>query len=81
MNTTFLGQSEFIKHGGFLFLLSDESCLAVNNIEWAEKILSCDNVKFQNGRMSHEVAHEVMEESQGILLNFLSLTLPQISTQ
>lgn len=37
MNTTFLGQSEFIKHGGFLFLLSDESCLAVNNIEWAEK--------------------------------------------
>lgn len=56
MITTFLGQREFIKHGCFLFLLSDESCFAVNNIEWAEKILSSDNVKFQNGRMSHEVA-------------------------
>lgn len=33
MNTTFLGQREFIKHGCFLFLLSDESCFAVNNIE------------------------------------------------
>ena len=81
MNTTFLGQSEFIKHEGLLFLLSDQSCLAINHIEWAEKILSSDNVQYQNGQMSHEVAYEVMEESQDILLEYLCLTLPQVPTR
>ncbi len=37
METTFLGNNEFIKHGGQLFLKTEESCFAFYNIEWAKK--------------------------------------------
>lgn len=80
METTFLGNNEFIKHGGQLFLKTEESCFAFYNIEWAKKILSSDNVKFQNGMMSHDVAHDVLEEAQDNLLCFLCATLPKMST-
>lgn len=30
-----------------------------SQIEWADKILAAPNVKYQNGRMSHDVASEV----------------------
>lgn len=39
METTFLGNNEFIKHGGQLFLKTEESCFAFYNIEWAKKNL------------------------------------------
>ena len=68
MNTTFLGQSEVIKRQGLLLLVSEQSGLAINHTELYETILSSHNVQYQNGRMSHEVAYEVMEESQDILL-------------
>lgn len=76
MKTINMGEYEFIKHGDRLFLKTDESAFAVINVEWAEGLLSRENVKFQNGRMSHDAANEVLEQSEDILLNFLCVTPP-----
>jgi hypothetical protein len=32
----------------------------LRNAKWADGILARENVKFPNGRMSHEVANEVL---------------------
>lgn len=41
--------------------------------EWAEGILARDNVVYQNGRNSHDCAHEVLEEAELELIDDLAL--------
>ena len=38
-------------------------------VAWAEKVLNAPNVQYQNGRMSHECANEVMEKAQDELID------------
>lgn len=40
---------------------------------WANGILAAPCVQYQNGRMSHEVANEVLEETEDELLDYLAL--------
>lgn len=44
-------------------------------IKWADKVMAAPNVVYQNGRESHEVAHEVWSQSQDELIDFLGITL------
>ena len=74
MQTFQIGQKEFIKRGGRTFLITEESADAATNAEWADGILARENVKFPNGRMSHEVANEVQEKAEDTLLDFLCVT-------
>ena len=34
-----------------------------SQIEWANKVLTNANVRYPNGRMSHEAAREILEQS------------------
>lgn len=43
-------------------------------IEWADKVMAAPNVVYQNGRESHEVAHQIWSESQDELINYLGIT-------
>lgn len=74
MQTFQIGHKEFIKRGGRTFLITEESADAATNAEWADGILARENVKFPNGRMSHEVANEVLEKAEDTLLDYLCIT-------
>jgi hypothetical protein len=74
MQTVEIGQHKFIKRSGLTFLITEESTDAATNAEWADGILARENVKFPNGRMSHEVANEVQEKAEDTLLDFLCVT-------
>ncbi|KZN20852.1 MULTISPECIES: hypothetical protein [Pseudomonas] len=74
MQTTYIGQNEFIKRGGRIFRVTEESADAATSAEWADGILVRENVQFPNGRMSHEVANEVLEKAEDTLLDYLCVT-------
>ena len=74
MNTTYIGQEKFIQRGGRIFRMSEASEEAAMNAEWADKILQQENTRFPNGKMSHEVANEVLEKAEDVLLNYLCVT-------
>lgn len=44
-------------------------------IAWAEKILSEPAIIYQNGRNSHEVAHEIWSNCQDEMIDFLGIVL------
>lgn len=75
MHTFYIGQDEFIQRDGRSYRKTEESADAATNAEWADGVLARENVKFPNGRMSHEVANEVMEKSEDILLDYLCVTI------
>lgn len=74
MLTTYIGQNEFIKRGGRIFRVTEESTDAATSAEWADGILARENVQFPNGRMSHEAANEVLEKAEDTLLDYLCIT-------
>lgn len=74
METTYIGQTEYIKRGGRIFRITGQSADAATSAEWADKILLAENVKFPNGRMSHEVANEELERAEDVLLDYLCVT-------
>lgn len=69
-----VGQNELVKRGGRTFLLTEESEDAATSAEWADGILARENVQYPNGRMSHEVANEVLEKAEDTLLDYLCVT-------
>lgn len=74
MKTTYIGQEKFIQRGGRIFRMSETSQEAAMNAEWADKILQQENTRFPNGKMSHEVANEVLEKAEDVLLDYLCVT-------
>lgn len=62
MQTTYIGQEKLIVYGGRYFAM--EAADDVVQLEWARRILAAPSVKFPNGRMSHEVAGEVLDEHE-----------------
>ncbi|EJS3802561.1 hypothetical protein OE494_29435 [Pseudomonas aeruginosa] len=74
MQTTYVGQDKFIQRGGRIFRFTDDSAEAATNAEWADGVLARENVRYPNGRMSHEVAGEVLEKAEDTLLDFLCVT-------
>lgn len=67
---------ETVKHAGRTFRSTEESRFAIGQIQWAEGILSRANVRFQNGRQSHEAANEVIEQNEDVLIDHLCLVVP-----
>ncbi|WP_020190747.1 hypothetical protein [Pseudomonas putida] len=74
MQTVHIGQNEFIKRGGRIYLMTEESADAATSAEWADGVLARENVQFPNGRMSHEAANEVLEKAEDTLIEFLCVT-------
>ena len=74
MQTTYIGQEKFIQRGGRVFRITDQSTEAATTAEWADGVLSRENVQYPNGRMSHEVANEMLEQAEDTLLDYLCVT-------
>ncbi|EPH5795442.1 hypothetical protein ACS2R3_002951 [Pseudomonas aeruginosa] len=74
MQTTYIGQDKFIQRGGRIFRITEQSADAATSAEWADGVLARENVQLPNGRMSHEVANEVLEKAEDTLLDFLCVT-------
>ncbi|MDU4254509.1 hypothetical protein [Pseudomonas sp.] len=74
MQTTYIGQEKFIQRGGRIFRITEQSTEAATNAEWADGVLARENVRFPNGRMSHEVANEMLEQAEDTLLDYLCVT-------
>ncbi len=58
-----------IRFEGRLFKPCDEARNAVMQIQWARGVLAAPAVTYQNGRDSHEVAGEVIEQHEDELLD------------
>lgn len=71
MKTVWLGQEKYIVRGGRHFAITEESSDAAVQAEWADSILSRPAVTYQNGRNSHQVAGEVLEQAEDVLLDYL----------
>ena len=74
MQTTYVGQEKFIQRGGRIFRSTDESAEAATSANWADGVLSRENVHYPNGRMSHDVAGEGLEKAEDALLEYLCVT-------
>lgn len=74
MQTTYIGQYKFIQRGGRIFTVTELSADAATSAEWADGVLARESVQFPNGRMSHEVATEVLEKAENKLLDYLCVT-------
>lgn len=74
MQTTYVGQDKFIQRGGRIFRFTDDSAEAATSADWADSVLSRENVRYPSGRMSHDVAGEVLEKAEDALLEYLCLT-------
>lgn len=74
MKTKYIGQHKFIEHNDRLYLFTDVSEQAICTIEWAETVLSRENVMFTGtGLMSHDIAGKRLENAEDILLNYLCI--------
>ena len=71
---TYIGEEKFILRSGRIFRITEQSADAATNAKWAESILARTNIQFPNGRMSHEVANEVLEKAEDTLLDYLCVT-------
>lgn len=71
MQTTYIGQTKLIFHGGRYFADCDDARGHVMNAEWAQGVLAAPAVTFPNGRDSHEVAGEVLDKAEDELIDFL----------
>ena len=71
MQTAYVGQAKLIQRNGCLYQITDESCEAVVQAEWAEVVLSRPAVFYANGRSSHDVANEVLEVAEDGLVDYL----------
>ena len=74
MKTTYIGQEKFIQRGGRVFRITEQSEDAATSAEWADGVLSRENIKCPNGRMSHEVAGEVLDKAEDTLIDYLCIT-------
>lgn len=75
LETTYLGEIKVIKHEGYLYLYTEESADLVDSIMWANKILERENVRWPNGRMSHDRAEEVLDKAEDELIKYTVLVL------
>ncbi len=73
MQTTYIGQEKFIVRNGQHFRATEASRDAATQAEWAESILAAPAVIWQNGRNSHEVAGEILERAEDVLLDHAAL--------
>lgn len=71
MQTTYIGQLKVIVRGGRYFRLTEKSVDAAKQAEWADGVLSRPNVKYPNGRFSHEAAAEILERAEDTLIDYL----------
>ena len=71
MKTVWLGQHKFIVQGARHFRITEKSADAATQAEWADSVLDQPAVIYQNGRNSHEVAGEVLEQAEDVLLDYL----------
>ena len=69
MNTIWVGQEQFLSHDGRYFRHTEPAVDAIINLIWANGILAKPSCTYYNGKVSHDVAHEVISESEGILLD------------
>jgi hypothetical protein len=74
MQTTYIGQNKFIQRSGRIFTITEQSADAATGAEWADGVLARESVQFPDGRMSHEVANEVLERAEDTLLDYLCVT-------
>lgn len=56
-----------------VYLQNDESKFLLGQIDWADNVLAAPNVKYQNGRMSHDCANEVRLNAMDDLLEHAAL--------
>ena len=74
MQTTYVGQTKLIVHGGRYFANCDGAREHVVQAEWAQGVLAAPAVTYPNGRNSHEVAGEVLDKAEDGLIDFLRVT-------
>lgn len=48
----------------------DDARNAAMQVQWAQGVLAAPAVVYQNGRDSHEVAGEVLEQFEDVLIDF-----------
>ncbi len=48
----------------------DDARNAAMQVEWAQGVLAAPTVTYQNGRNSHEVASEVLEQFEDVLIDY-----------
>lgn len=66
----YVGQEQLISFDGRLFKDTDGSSLAVSNLIWAQQVLANPAETYPNGKHSHEVANEIVEQSEDILIDY-----------
>ena len=74
MQTTYVGQTTLIVHGGRYFANCDGAREHVVQAEWAQGVLAAPAVIYPNGRHSHEVANEVLDKAEEGLIDFLRVS-------
>lgn len=71
MQTTYVGPMKLIVRGGRYFRITDESAEVATQAKWADKVLAQPAVTYQNGRNSHEVAGEILDKAEDVLLDYM----------
>jgi hypothetical protein len=66
--------SECIKFRGRLYDPTEEAQEAICQLDWAYGVLEKENVTYQNGRQSHEVANETVEKYEDALISHQRFT-------
>jgi len=74
MQTRYIGQTKFLVLDGRLFRDTEQAREAITNIEWARDRLSMPNVRFQNGKESHEVANQMIDKAEDTLMDYQVFT-------
>jgi len=70
MNTIWVRQEQFLSYDGKYFRHTEAALDAIINLIWAKGILAKPSCTYHNGKVSHEIANEVISESGGILLDY-----------
>jgi hypothetical protein len=70
MEKTWVGEKKVIKALGRIFEDTEQANDAAVQLEWANKILASPAVIYPNGRDSHEVAGEVLDKAEDVLLEY-----------
>lgn len=74
MKTTWIGETKVIVRGARYFRLTEESADAAVQAEWADAVLAKPAVTLPNGRDSHEVAGEALDQAEDALIEYLVVT-------
>jgi len=70
-----IGQEKLIQRGVRFFRYTSVSADAALNAAWADTILAEAPTVFPNGKISHEVAGQVLDDAELTLLDFLVLVV------